>query len=484
MKESALINTLRTFSKEEMKMFGKFVASPFHNNGIKLTPLFKLLQKSYPDFTPNKLTYEILYKKLYPGKKLNKQVIWNLTSAMEKMTKAFLEQTAFRKNKFFRMGMLLSEFGSRKLLNNYSRVLDEMEKLLEAKGIDYDYFENKGYLENYKQEYYHLIDKIHAMGRSKLKASEYQAILFLRMTVGGLNDMKLLSENYNYKFDVNIPLEFAKNLDLEKISQYAHDTNFEYAFLIEIYYHSLMMLIEPQKTNHLDKARELYEIHFNKFTFSEKRNMTHWIVNYCLRNLELDENRYRRIIFELNELRLKEGLAFYPENQLPKSIYIQMLNAALALNENEWAVDFIKNYTVKLQPDIQESIKCMAYAFYYFHTKDYRKVLKYLNKVEFTDIQDKFFARTLTARSYYELNEIETLLNYIDSSKRFLVNNPLVSETSRIYINNFFKYIKKIVSIKENQNTGNIIDLRKEIESNKEVSNSKWLLKKLNEMEF
>ena len=140
--------------------------------------------------------------------------------------------------------------------------------------------------------------------------------------------------------------------------------------------------------------------------------------------------------------------------------------------------------TAKLQPDIQESMKCMAYAFLYFHTKEYRKVLTYLNKVEFSDIQDKFFARTLTARSYYELNESETLLNYTESSKRFLVNNPSVSEISRIYIYNFFKYIKKIVFLRENKDKDKIHDLRKEIERNKEVSNTKWLLEKLNELEL
>jgi hypothetical protein len=483
MRDSKLINTLKTFSKEEMKMFGKFVASPFHNNGIKFTPLFKLLQKCYPDFEQHKLTHEILYKKLYPGKKLNKQVIWNLTSAMEKMTKEFLEQIALRKNKFAGMGLVLSEFGSRKLLSNFSQTLGEMEKLLETNGIDYDYFDNKGHLENYKQEYYHLMDKIQSMSDSKLKASEYQALLFLRMTVGGLNDMKLLSENYNYRFDVNIPLEFAKNLDLGSIADYARNNNYEYSFLVEIYYHSLMMFLNPKQTGHLEKVRELYGIHFNKFTLSEKRNMMHWIVNYCLVNLELDENRYRRIIFELNEFRLREGLAFYPENQLPKAIYLQILNAALAVKETEWAMNFIKNYTIKLQPDIRDSMRYMAYAFLYFHTKDYRKVLNNLNKVEFTDIQDKFFARTLTARSYYELNEIETLLNYTESSKRFLVNNPSVSEISRIYIHNFFKYIKKVILTRESKDFDEIRILRNEVEKIKEISNKKWLLEKLNELE-
>jgi hypothetical protein len=426
---------------------------------------------------------ELIYKKLYPGKKFNKQVIWNLTSALEKMTKEFLGQTALNKDKFIKNGLILSEFGKRKLLNDYPKTLKEMEKLLDSGGIEYDYFDNKGRLEIYKQDYYHLIDMVRAMGDSKLKSCEYQILLFLRMTVGGLNDMNLLSDNYNYKYDVNLPGAFARFLDLKSIVEYAYEKNYEYAFLIEIYYLALTMLSEPQNISSLSKIRELFEKNFNKFTDSEKRTILHWIVNYCLGNFEPDDLKIKRIVFELNELRLREGLAFYPENQLPMAIYIQMLKAALTLNETEWAENFITNYTKKLKPDVQDSMRCLAYGFLYFHTKDYRKVLKSLSKIEFKDIQDKFFAKSLIAKSYYELNETEPLLYFIDSTRHYIAGNPQVTELRRVYYFSFLKYIKKIVFIREKKDFEKIQSVRNEIEKNNEISNKKWLLEKLDEVE-
>jgi hypothetical protein len=483
MKSSKLINTLKTFSKEEMNMFGKFLASPFHNNGKNCTPLFKQLQKHYPDFKTDKITYETLYKKLYPGKKFNKQVMWNLVSAMEKMTREFLAQITLRKNKFANFELMLSEFSSRKLLINYSQTLGEMEKLLELSSIEYEYFDKKGHLENYKREYYFLTDKVQFMGDSTLKTAESYALLFLRMTVGGLRDLKILEEYHNYRIDVNIPLEFAKNLDLKSIVDYANKKNYKNAFIIEIYYHSFMMLIEPQKTLHLDKFRELYELHYKKFTMSEQKNLMHWLINYCLYNHDLDENKFRKIVFELNDFRLREGMAFHPENQLPKAAYLQILINALDVNETEWVENFIKKYTIKLLPAFRDSVRCLAYAFLYFHTKEYHKVLKNLNKIEFIDVQDKINTRALSAKSYYELDEMETLLHYIDSSKHFLINNPSVSEIFRIYSHNFFQYLKKIVFIRENKDTEGICILRNEIEKNMEISQKKWLLEKLNELE-
>lgn len=482
MKNTKLINVLKTFSPEEMKLFDKFLASPFHNSGKNCTPLFRQIQKHYPVFNTEKITYENLHKKLYPGSKFNKQVMWNLVSAMEKMITEFLEQVAFRKNRFARLEMAISEFAGRKLSNNYLQKINEMEKLLDKKGIDYDYFDRKLHLEIYKQEYYFLTDKTQFKGDSTLKSSEYQTMLFLRMTVGALRDLRILEEFHNYNYNVNISLEFVKNLNFEIIIEYAKKGKFEYTYLIELNYHSLMMLLKPEQTDHVVRFRELYQAHYKKLAIGEQSVMMHWLINYCLYNLDLSKDENNRMVFELNDFRLKEGLAFYPDDQLSRAIYLQIFNSALRANETEWALDFIKEYTVKLMPEFRDSMRCQAYAFLYFHTKEYGKVLNYLNKVEFIDIMDKLQTRILSAKTYYELNEMETLLNYVDAAKHFLSSNPSVSETVRLQIHTFLNYISKLVFLRENKSRAEISILRKEIESAEEVASKKWLLEKLGEL--
>jgi len=483
MKDSKLIKILKTFSKEEITAFEKFIASPYFNTVKNYLTLFKELIKFYPGFDDNKLTSEYIFKKLFKKKPFNKQIIWNLTSGLEKLAEGFFEQVALGKNKFERMELLVTEFGNRKLLSNYSRTLNEMEKQLETNAIDYIYFENKGHLETYKQGYYHLMDKIQPMSESKLQATEYQILLFLRMTVGGLNDMSVLTKNYNSRFEVNIPLEFAKHIDLKIIVDYARSNSFEYTFLIEIYYHSLMMLLKPAETEHLDKVIGLYKLNYNKFTISEKRTIMHWILNYCFLRSETEGIKYERIIFELNEFRLREGLAFFPEGQIPKANYYQILKTALSVNETKWAENFIKIYTPMLQPEIQEYIEAMAYAFLHFQTKEYEKVLGNLINVEFIDIRDKLFARSLTARTYYEMKEFYSLLNYIDSSKHFLKKNKSVSELYEKSYGNFFNFLTKLISINENTDLHSIPALKKEILSTIILDSKNWLLEKATELE-
>ena len=349
--------------------------------------------------------------------------------------------------------------------------------------IDFEYFSKQYKFKIFKQTYYFSVDKVQLIGDSTIKTAEWAAIYFLRIIVGALKDMQILQEYYNYKVDINVPLSIVKNLDLKRIVDYVNREGFEFAFHIEIYYHSLMMLLEPDETWHLDKYRELFEKHFKKFNKIEQTSMIHDMVNYCMYNPDLGNDKFKRIIFELNEFKLKEGLAFYPDKQLSKTNYLQILNAALAVNETEWAENYIKEYAPKLLPDIRESMKYMANAFLCFHTKEYRKVLENVNKVEFVDIRDKIHTRALSAKSYYELNETETLLHYIDSSKHFIINNPSVSDIERKHVHNFFKYLTKLVFLKESGDTVEINILRNDIEKNKEIANKEWLLKKLSELE-
>ncbi|MBK7255286.1 MAG: hypothetical protein IPI04_15600 [Ignavibacteria bacterium] len=64
MKDTKLIQNLKTFTKDEIKLFERFVASPYFNNGRNYLPFLKELRNHYPDFKDlkGKLTSESVYK--------------------------------------------------------------------------------------------------------------------------------------------------------------------------------------------------------------------------------------------------------------------------------------------------------------------------------------------------------------------------------------------------------------------------------------
>lgn len=478
-----LIKLLKTLTDDELKMFGKFIKSPYFNTVKNLCKLYSELIKFHPSYSSGLLTNELLHKKLFNGKPFNRQVMWNLSSKLEGQLKDFLQHQELRKKPFWGTKLRLSAFARKGTVNLFKGGLGDMETWLKDSKIDYDFFENSMHLENYKQDYFHMTDNIRKMGDSKKLASEYLVLLFLRMAAGSLNDLKLLDDNHNYRPKFALLNCFVQKIDLSSFVDYCKTAGFEYSFLVELYYHSIMLLLDPRSPEHLFKIKKIFQSGYNKFATGEKRSIMHWIANYCFENLDADENRYRLIAFEINKLRLKDGLVFYPENQLPSAMFLQIFNNALALKKFDWARRFLNNYSVYLNPSLRNALTALANAMLSFSSGDFVNTLNWLNKADVTGIQDKFYVRTLSARCYYELNETESLFSYIDSSLHFLRANKLVTKKGRIYLQNFFNSLKKIQVIKENEDIKAAELLKIKISGIEEISNKQWLLTKLGELE-
>jgi len=480
---SKQIKLLKTLSENELKMFNKFIKSPYFNTVKNLCALYNELIKFHPSYSSEQLSYEMLHKKIFGEKPYNRQVMWNLSSQLEGKLKQFFLHQELKSNPVTELEQFLNSVVKRKQVKLFKENLGKLEGVLKQKKIDYDYFENRMHLENYKQDYFHLTDNIRKMGDSKLQASEYLILLFLRMAAGSLNDLKLLENNHNYRPKSILVYDLIQKIDLVSFIENCKSVEFEYTFLIETYYHSIMLLLDPGKSEHLFRLKKLFDANYNKFAAGEKRSIMHWIANYCFENLDADENRYRQIAFEINKLRLKEGLVFYPENQLPSAMFLQILNNAIALNKFEWTINFIKTYSDYLNPELREQLNALGNAIVSFGTGEYRKTLSWLSKADVTEIQYKFYVRTLSARCYYELGEEEALLSYIDASLHFLRINKLVTKQGRIYLQNFFNFLRQIQKIKDKGDLIAAKQLRANINSTSEISNKKWLLEKIDVLE-
>ena len=115
LKDTKLINLLKTLTPDEMKSFAKFISSSYFNSVKNYVKLFKELEKFYPKFDDDKLTNEYIYKKLFKAKAFNKQIMWNLISGFEKLAREFLIQNAFAKLKPLKHTLIFGELENRDL---------------------------------------------------------------------------------------------------------------------------------------------------------------------------------------------------------------------------------------------------------------------------------------------------------------------------------------------------------------------------------
>lgn len=481
MKNLKLINILRTFSKNEIKEFEKFISSPYFNKGRNYIPFFNQLKKFYPKFDDDKMTPEYIYAKMYPGKKFNKQILWNMTSRMLAMTEDFLMFISLWKNKFVREQHIAEEFLERRLSDYRNKKVNDMEAALEKSGFSDNYFRNKIQLANARIANLYLEDTQHLLFEHIITKGEYVILNFMKDISDVIAAIEASSNMYNTELETNLPFQFVKELRLKKIIEYAYKNNFKYAAILEMYYLSIMTVLEFDKVECFFKLKKLFEENYGSFSQEEKYEWIIRLTNYCVEKINTGNYEFRKTIFEIDKFKLREGIAF-PKRYMSKTLYLQILGNALAVNETEWAKQYIEKYVSRLKPSYQKPMQALSYACINFIVKDYEKVLENLGRVRFVDVIDKVYVKSIYIRTYYDLGEFEIFLNQIDAMRHFLNKNKFLGDYFRnIYLKSL-NCLTKLLNVKEKKDLFEAELLEKTITEDKQIQMREWMLDKIAEI--
>lgn len=464
-----------------MKEFEKFISSPFFNKGRNYIHFFNQLKKFYPKFDNDVMTPEYIYAKLYPGKKFNKQILWNMTSQMLAMAEDFLTYESLRKNKFVREQQISGEFLERRLSAFYKKKLNEMESAIDSLGIGAAYFRQKADLEDSRMGYHFIEDTQQFLPELVNKKGDYVILHFMRELSDIIGSMRTSKSMYNKQYEDSITYKFVTNLMLDKIVEYAYNTKFKYAPVLDIYYETIMLSLEYGDKKHFFRLKELFEQNHHLFTKQEKSLVAAELTNYCVQKMNEGDTSLRQANFELDKFKLKHEIV-YISRLLPKVTFMQILGNALFLKEFEWAETYIEEYVPKLKASYQKPTRVMCYAHLYYLKKDYAKVLEYLSRVEFIDTLDKLYARTLYIRTYFEMKEFETLISYLDSTKHFYEKNPYVSNTLRSNNLKFVGCMNRLLAAMESKDDFELEKIKKQVMEDKTIANRDWMADKIDEI--
>ncbi|MEO8446736.1 MAG: hypothetical protein ABI528_04530 [bacterium] len=481
MKDSKLAQTLNSFTKEELKLFAKFAASPYFNSGRNYIPFLDELVKFYPDFDDQKLTSEYLYKKLYPGRKFNKQVMWNLVSGLEKLALEFLLQTSLKSNRQERFSLLFDELSKRNLEKLSLRQVEDAEKNFSTTKFGKDFFYSKWMVENNKAAYWNSIkgrqDKTF---EGTLKSTEYLVLNFLVDLSVQVWDLHIMNIMYNSGDEINSAIEFVRSLDLKKFTDNAQKSKNKYAGIINFYYNKIMCALDEDDERYFFDMKNYFDENYDLFDAVEQSNTIISLANYCAHKMRLGNRKFLKILFEINKFRLEKEIGAYENGRINKALYHQILRNALSLDEIEYAETFVKKYTSRLKKEHQKTMNLLAMGYINYAKKNYDESLQYLNKVEFIDLRDKLHVRILSAKAYYELNKAELLFYYIDSSRHFIANNPGIEKNTKDAYLKFFNYLNRLLTCRENPDKNKLNDLKEDIHIDEtlRLRHKHWLIEK------
>lgn len=244
------------------------------------------------------------------------------------------------------------------------------------------------------------------------------------------------------------------------------------------YYHCYRILADQDAAAepHFQSLRDLLEQHWALFPPNEIRDLYVGAINYCIRRLNSGARAYIGAALDMYRSGLERRVVF-EDGFLNKYTYNNILLLALALEEWDWALQFLEQYRSALPPRERDSAWRYNLATYYFRKKDYARAQEILRHVEFRDVFYHLDARRMLVRIYCDTSELAALESLLDSFTIYLQRKRASLGYHRELNLNFVRFVKRLIRLAPGDAEGRR-RLREKVTGEQYVAEREWLLGK------
>lgn len=485
MEDSNLFQILRTLNYDEMKDFGRFVDSPFHNRRKKVTEFFEWIKKYHPDFKNRNLTDEKLFGKLYPGKKYDDRVIRRISSFLMKVLESYLAYTRFKNDNYKFSKTLLEEIGSRNIPGIYERKLKSLMK-------DFSEFIPPSE-EYFLKRYYIIEDKINNYIYKKRDTGLIKDLEDHSLNLVEFLLVLIFQNKYNlFLHEVEFQADFSKSvfnslfeqIDPEKLLNLLKEKDSGNYPYVAIYYYELMSILDPDDESNISNFKKLLDEQINRFDWLEKRNFYYILVSACTLMIEKGAVKYKSELLEAYERMLELGIySDFEGGNFSAKLFRNIVAAASLAEEYDWLERFINKYSNELSDSERKNVYNLSMALLNYARGEYGKTLENIMDIDIHLVQFKIDVRYLTVKTFYELNHYEQLLSSIDAFRHFLYSDKFISERVAYVYTNFCNLAGRLAKMKIDDNTDNLPLVIKEIQQLENKATSEWLMRKAKELD-
>jgi hypothetical protein len=491
MEKTNLVRLLKCLSKHELREFGKFVRSPYHNNRKDVIRLYDIIRTGSPDFSDNIISKEMVFEKLYPGKKYDAEHIIRLSSFLFKLGREFLTISNFKQDKFYNEFFLLDS------LNNHNNTDKLFEKeyryalnMLNSQKLNEEFFYRKWSYEMQKIDFSLKRNMQEEICGNVLNAAEYQIYFFIVMLNHHYSDMTANKSTFNYDFNDSAAVHFINNFNFSeffKNLKKGPGINEDYYNYLAYHCNNLMTKIYPENDNYYTNLKEY------AFKNIEKLSDIELAGRYISLFLYVDSKIHRGNLSYLPECfnLLKDGLekklspGFLNEDSINLYFFRNYVIYGIANKEYDEVEKFISQYGSKIKEDTRHDMVCISNAWLQFERKKFDLALEYLSTVSYTFPKFKLDVKNTCIKIYYETNKYEAFFSLIDTYKHYLKNDRIITDINRERITNFLNYAGRLVKMKTSGLLDGLNTLKNEITENMKLPllHKPWLLEKADELD-
>ena len=431
MKNSKLIDLLKTFDSKELREFRDFVKSPFFNKNQELVLFYDYLKKIAPKFSEKKIDRNVVYQSLFPQKKYDDKHFKYLMSFLLKLAEKYVGLKAYQNQKLLPDFHILESFIDRNLekhfQQNYQKAASQFNTPTKS---NTNFYYHQYLLADISNQHF-LSQKIRKYDTRLQSASDYLDLFFLAKKLK--YSCEILDRHQSISGEYSIGM-------FDEISDYLESNNFDAHPTINIYYHILKILSSKNTGHFFEKLKELLFDNFDDITKDEMQTMYFLTINFCVRKVRQGEKKYVEELLLLYEKGIETQILFDNEFLSPWT-YKNVVKLGLGLNKFDWTENFIHKYNSSLPEPFQKDALQFNLADLYYYKNDLDKALEHLRNVEFSDIYYTLGAKVILLKIYFELNEQEALLSLLASFNIYLKRNKLISNEIIQTYQNFVKIL-------------------------------------------
>lgn len=483
------IEILKSFSPDEFLEFDKFINSPFFNKSAKVILLYKILQKYRNSFSKDDFTKEFVFSKMKLNKEYNDSTMRNMLSDLYIILRKYLTFVNQNSDKDLQNLAFLKEL-------NIRNIKQKIELGIEAKFNPENYenlnFNNFMISFEHKMLEYRLIylntgkfkkENI-KLGESLLNDGIFYLLNFLTYRlILAENDLIVLNNSFSTGIEESslhkLYLLF-KDFEFEKIFE-NNNVSLKFMKLYFLITNSFLDLKNFDKYLDFKKQFDILKLSLPPRIEYDLCKFAVYYNEYKIISNADEESIYDAFYF----VKLIVDKKLYLFSDAKKINYFMFRSAVyngLNNKEYQWVKNFIVEHSGDLHSDYRNNIVNLSWGNYFYSLNNYSDALKNLN--EFKSVHRVFNveAKVLNIKILYDSGNFESLNYSLDTFYKLVKSEYTFGESYKVFLMNFFKYLKKIILCKFNPNKLNNLEFTlRNLKNDKQVVNKLWLIEKYKE---
>lgn len=461
MENTHLIQLLKSLSPVELRVFDRFLQSPYFNRRTDICRLFQVIRLQLETRQPLS-DRTALFQLAFPDKRHTAGEMRLMMTYLTKLFEQFIQA-----EQLARMPVLADWLQVKALYR-----LDLEKEGDKAVKKAFEHLE-KAPLRSaaYHEQQYHLMYEQMRRNRelpeenarnlqqlSKLLDTTLAA-LWLRQACLVLSEKAVYNMNPDTRF-------------LPEVFRWVETENRVDIPAVGAYYYACKMLMTGEELWFLHLKKTVSR-HSAGFPPEELHDLHLLAINYCVRQLNTGNEHYFQEVHDLYKAGL-ETKTLLNKGVLSPLTYYNIVISGLKINALDWVAWFIPHYKHKLERRYRDSAFSFNMARLHYARREYGEALLLLQKANYRDLLTNLAAKTMALKIYYEQGEFEVLGSHLDAMFHYVRRKRVIGYHRENYLN-IIRITKRLLALPPSK--GPALDrLRHTIETTDPLTERGWFL--------